>query len=111
MVLRLPVAVAGSDLGFLKEMALCGAGITILPRLSVQRELDDGRLVHILPSYVWPSAGLFLLHRGGPFVAPKIRAFLDYLRTALSPNAPARRRPAGSDRASTAGSPFETRDK
>ncbi len=99
-------------LGGGERLTQCGAGITILPRLSVQRELDDGRLVHILPSYVWPSAGLFLLHRGGPFVAPRIRAFLDYLRTALSPNATSIRCcPTGSDRASTAGSPLETRDK
>jgi len=89
----LPVAVAGSDLGFLKEMALAGAGIAVLPRLSVQRELSDGELVQILPGYHWPGAGLFLIHRGGTFVAPKIRAFVDYVRDALR---------AGSDRSSQA---------
>ncbi len=65
-----------------------------VPRLNVQREVDDGRLVHVLPSYVWPNAGLFLLHRGGAFVAPKIRAFIDYMRTALSPSATTGRRRA-----------------
>lgn len=78
-----PVALAGSDLGFLKEMALAGAGVAILPRLSVQRELDAGELVRVLPGYRWPSAGLFLIHRGGRFVPPKIRGFLDYVRGAL----------------------------
>ena len=83
MELRLPVAVVGSDLGFLREMVLHGAGIAILPRLNVQRELDDGRLVHVLPRWVWPRANFFLLHRGGPFVAPKVRAFIDHMRVAL----------------------------
>jgi DNA-binding transcriptional LysR family regulator len=85
--LRVPVAIAGSDIGFLKEMALHGAGITVLPRLSVQREIDDGRLVHVLPAHVWPSVSLFLLHRGGRFVPPKVRAFLDFMRQSLDPRA------------------------
>jgi DNA-binding transcriptional LysR family regulator len=81
--LLLPVALAGSDLGFLKDMALQGAGITVLPHLQVERELADGRLVHLLTSYVWPSVNLFLLHRGGPFVPPKVRAFVEHVRQAL----------------------------
>ncbi len=78
-----PVALAGSDLGFLKEMALQGAGITVLPRINVQRELDDGRLVHLLPSYAWPQVSLFVIHRGGPFVPPKVRVFVEHLRKSL----------------------------
>lgn len=83
--LRLPVAIAGSDLGFCREMVLAGAGIACLPRLSVQKELDEGRLVHVLPAWEWPSMRLFLLHRGGTFVRPKVRAFLDFMRDALRP--------------------------
>ena len=81
--LRLPVAIVGSDIGFCKQMVLQGAGITCLPRLSVETELADGRLVHVLPGWVWSSMNLFLLHRGGPFVRPKVRAFLDFMRNAL----------------------------
>jgi len=79
----LPVAVAGSELGLLRQLAVAGAGITILPDLGVATELADGRLVHVLRSYVWPSTAVFLVHRGGAFVPPKIRAFLDHLREAL----------------------------
>ncbi|MDF2692595.1 MAG: Transcriptional regulator, LysR family protein [Labilithrix sp.] len=81
--LTLPVAVASSDVGFLKEMVLRGAGITSLPRLSVQDALEDGRLVHVLPSYVWSDVNLYLLYRGGPFVPPKVRVLVDYMRGAL----------------------------
>ena len=42
-----------------------------------------GRLAHILPSYMWPIDTLFVLHRGGAFVAPKVRVFLEHIRAAL----------------------------
>ena len=83
LAVTLPVAMVGSDLGLLKSLALAGAGITSLPRLSVQEALDDGRLVHVLPSWVWPQTNLFLLYRGGHFIPPKVRVFLDYMRSAL----------------------------
>ena len=81
--LTLPVAIVGSDIGFVKELVLSGAGVTVLPRMSVKSALDDGRLVHLLPHWVWPNVNLYLLHRGGQFVAPKIRAFLDFMKGAL----------------------------
>lgn len=83
--LRLPVAIAGSDIGFCKEMVLQGAGITCLPRLSAQREIEEGKLVHLLKGWTWPNMSLYLLHRGGAFVPPKIRVFLDFMRDALRP--------------------------
>jgi DNA-binding transcriptional LysR family regulator len=86
MALRLPVFVASTDIAFTKELVKGGAGVTILPRLSVQRELDEGRLVHLLPGYVAPGVSLFLLHRGGRYLAPKIRVFIDYTRAALAPS-------------------------
>ena len=81
--LTLPVAIAGSDLGLLKALALAGAGVALLPRMGVQSALDEGRLVHILPAWVFPDVNLYLLHRGGRFVPPKLRAFIDYMRSAL----------------------------
>jgi DNA-binding transcriptional LysR family regulator len=81
--LTLPVAISGSDLGLLKALALAGAGIAVLPRMSVQSALDEGQLVHVLPTWVWPDVNIYLLHRGGQFVPPKIRAFIDYMRSAL----------------------------
>ena len=85
MTLQVPVAIAGSDLGLLKELVLSGAGISSLPRINVQRELDEERLVQVLPGYNWPNSGLFLVHRGGTFVPPKVRAFADYMKRALAP--------------------------
>jgi DNA-binding transcriptional LysR family regulator len=84
VALRLPVFIASSDGAFTKELVLGGAGIAILLRLSVQRELDEGRLVHLLTSYIAPGLSLFLIHRGGRFLAPKVRVFVDFVRDALT---------------------------
>jgi DNA-binding transcriptional LysR family regulator len=39
--------------------------------------------VHVLPSYAAPRVNLYLLHRGGRFVPPKVRVFVDFVRAAL----------------------------
>ena len=90
--LRLPVFFASSSISFTKELLVGGAGVAILPRPSVQRELDEGRLVHLFPGYVAPGPSLYLLHRGGRFLAPKVRVFVDFVRTALHADHPTRSR-------------------
>lgn len=79
----LPTAIAASDVGFAKDLVLAGAGVAILPRPSTDSSLDAGTLVHVLPSYVAPPVNLYLLHRGGRFVPPKVRVFVDFVRAAL----------------------------
>ncbi len=79
----LPTAIAASDVGFARELVLAGAGIAILPRPITDASLDAGTLLHVLPSYAAPSANLYLLHRGGRFVPPKVRVFVDFVRAAL----------------------------
>jgi len=79
----LPTAIAASDVGFAKELVLAGAGVAMLPRLSTDAALEAGALVHVLPSYAAPSVNLYLLHRAGRFVPPKVRVFVDFVRAAL----------------------------
>ena len=90
IAVSLAAAVVGPDVGFLKEMALHGAGIAVLPRPNVERELEAGSLVHLLSGYTWPASSLFLLHRGGPFVPPRVQALATFLRSAMG-RAPTRR--------------------
>jgi DNA-binding transcriptional LysR family regulator len=79
----LPVAFASSDIVLVRDLVLEGAGVSLLPRTLVQRFLDDGRLVHLLPGLIAPGANLFLLHRGGRFVPPKVKAFVDFVKKGL----------------------------
>lgn len=75
--------VASHDLLLLREAALGGAGIALLPKPMVARDVADGRLVRVLPDWRAVSGGrVWLLHAGG-VVAPKVRAFHDHLLAAI----------------------------
>ncbi|CAG2147107.1 LysR family transcriptional regulator [Cupriavidus plantarum] len=70
----------------LREAALQGLGIALLPDFSAQEELRAGRLIQVLPN--WRSAGafgnhLFAIRPYSPYVPLAVRAFVDYLRQAL----------------------------
>lgn len=78
VTVNLPVAMCSTDVVLVRELVVEGAGLSILPRMLVQRHIDDGRLVHLLPDVVAPGPNLYLLHRGGRFVPPKVRAFIDF---------------------------------
>jgi len=76
-------AMSSADIVMVRDVALEGVGLSILPRALVQRYLDDGRLVHLLPGVVGPVSNLYMLRRGGRFVPPKVRAFVDLVKTGL----------------------------
>lgn len=82
--ITLPLAIAGNDVDFVKELTLHGSGIAMLPRASVRRELEEGLLVRVLHRHVWPSQGLFLIYRAVPYTPLKVRAFVDFLRQRLA---------------------------
>jgi DNA-binding transcriptional LysR family regulator len=83
VVVRLPVALASTDIVLVRDMVVEGAGVSILPRILVQRYVEDGRLLHLLPGLVAPGLDLYLLHRAGRLVSPKIRAFIDFVKRGL----------------------------
>ncbi|HEX4355468.1 MAG TPA: LysR family transcriptional regulator [Polyangiales bacterium] len=92
--IRVRAAIAVTDLGFAKGLVIAGAGIGLLPRFIMERELDEGRVVHLLRAHVVRGAALYLMHRGGRFLPSKVRAFRDFLlrECRLSRALPRRRR-------------------
>lgn len=70
----------------LREAALKGLGIALLPDFSAQAELLSGKLVKVLPN--WRSAGafgnhLFAIRPYSPYVPLSVKVFVDYLRQQL----------------------------
>lgn len=67
------------DMAALREAALGSVGIVQLPTMMVWRDIDAGRLVHVLPEWR-PRAGIihavFPSRRG---LLPSVRALLDFL--------------------------------
>ncbi|WP_265653993.1 LysR family transcriptional regulator [Verminephrobacter aporrectodeae] len=74
-----------------RELALAGMGVALLPRYAVAADLKNGRLHRVLPEYrVEGSTGnaLFILHMPGRYQSPKIRAFIEFLRSHWLPTPP-----------------------
>lgn len=82
------VAVAGNLLApggeVLLQGARAGLGITILGRWMVQRELDSGELLPLLPQwqadvYEDRGGGIYLLYKDERYQRPALRALIDFL--------------------------------
>jgi DNA-binding transcriptional LysR family regulator len=87
---RTSVAVRGSfsanNSEALREAALSGLGVALLPDFSAQSGLDGGKLVEVLPN--WRPVGafgdrLYALRPYSPHVPRAVQAFVDHLRAAL----------------------------
>ena len=71
----------------LREAALTGLGIALLPDFSAQAALQQGKLVQVLPS--WQPVGafaeqLYAIRPYSPHVPRAVTAFVDYLRKSFT---------------------------
>jgi DNA-binding transcriptional LysR family regulator len=84
----------------MRDMAIAGLGVAILPLFIAAAPLADGRLVRLLPAV--PTAPLPIAAVWPPAkpLAPKVRAFVDHLASAFGP-LPPWRAPAANGRAAT----------
>lgn len=68
-----------------KNLALQGLGVALLPRFAVYEDLDSGALVEVLPQHIpqgYLGTGLYALYPSSRYPAPKLRAFLDFIKGA-----------------------------
>jgi DNA-binding transcriptional LysR family regulator len=69
-----------SDATVLREAAVAGLGLTVLPRCMVAPELAAGRLVSVLDRYPrHGEIGVYAVHPHRRHVPPKVRAVVDFL--------------------------------
>jgi len=78
---------AANNSEVLREMALSGAGVALLPDFSANQELERGRLVRLLPN--WRSVGSFggQVYAMRPYSAQvplSVRALVEYLRESMA---------------------------
>ena len=86
--LTLEAAMQVNSVNGQKQLLLNHAGITLLPRWAVTDELKNGSLVQVLTQYrlspkdhLTATYGIYLNRQ---LIAPKIRVFLDFIKTAIS---------------------------
>ena len=78
---------AANNSEVLREAALTGLGIALLPDFSAQASLQQGKLVEVLPD--WQAVGafaeqLYAIRPYSPHVPRAVTAFVDYLRESLA---------------------------
>ncbi|WP_294222065.1 LysR family transcriptional regulator [uncultured Shimia sp.] len=79
--LSVPIApiVRCNDAQTEKALAVAGRGITRLPHLSCQAELEAGSLVTVLSDFAPPPSGVHAIYASKDNLAPKTRAMIDFL--------------------------------
>ena len=66
-----------------REAILAGMGIAFLPKIFLAEDLAAKRLVSILPSFVTERLPLYIMFPRGHYVLAKVKAFVDYMTTAI----------------------------
>jgi DNA-binding transcriptional LysR family regulator len=68
---------------FLREMALSGTGLTLLPVQNADADVRAGRLQRVLPRYRVEGGGLYLLWPSRTLVPPRVVAVRELLAEEL----------------------------
>jgi DNA-binding transcriptional LysR family regulator len=67
------------DSGSIRQAVLCGAGIAYLLHVTVAQDLDEGRLVELVPQLRLPTMPVFVVHAFGRQLPLRARLFVDSL--------------------------------
>ncbi|MDH1632928.1 LysR family transcriptional regulator, partial [Pseudomonas mosselii] len=65
----------------LRAAAIGGLGIASFDRFIVHDALQDGRLVSLLEDWTLPARNLYAVYPQSRYLAPKVRALVDYVQT------------------------------
>ncbi|WP_282170066.1 LysR family transcriptional regulator [Ruegeria atlantica] len=69
----------GNSTDVVFRAALAGIGIARLPSYIANRKFESGELIHVMPKYAPPSTDIVVMFAERRNLAPKTRAFVDYL--------------------------------
>jgi len=67
----------------MKKLVEVGLGVSIIPEMSIKRELEEGTLVILQMGDVQFERRLGLVYRKGQFFSPSVSAFLEILRKTM----------------------------
>lgn len=81
---RVDAAITVNDSVAAKQLALAGAGITMLQAYAVKDEVDSGALVPLLTDYRSPSIPAYVIYSERKNLSPKIRVMVDFLSQCFS---------------------------
>ncbi len=81
--IRIPVRgrLAVNHMQAIRDAAVAGLGIALLPLVVCRSDIKDGLLQIVLDGVVAPSVPIYITYPSGKFLAPAVRAFVDYIRS------------------------------
>lgn len=77
--IRMQSKLAGTNGTFLRDAALQGEGVLIVPSFIVYNELRRGTLIKLLPDYTWERLALYAVYPPTRHLSRRIRTFVDFL--------------------------------
>ncbi|RDS86138.1 LysR family transcriptional regulator [Dyella psychrodurans] len=66
-----------------RAAVLAGGGLAVLPDFSIAQDVEEGRLVRVLPKWKLPGGGIFAVYPMAKFRPQKIRVFVDALKAEI----------------------------
>ncbi|MBS2031200.1 MAG: LysR family transcriptional regulator [Deltaproteobacteria bacterium] len=66
-----------SDIALLRDAAIRGLGIALLPTMTVHSQLERGELLQVLPGVIGAESRVVIAYPEREFVPPAVRAFVD----------------------------------
>ncbi|USH03250.1 LysR family transcriptional regulator [Grimontia kaedaensis] len=67
-----------SELRMVRAAAKDGLGIALIPDILVQKDIDEGELIQILPNWTTEPRDIFLMYHDKTHHPAKLRAFIDF---------------------------------
>ena len=90
--LRLAGTLVANSGEVLRQAAIDGQGVALLPEWQAGADLAAGTLLRLLPDYrAYPEGfaeAVYAVHPRGPFVPAKVTAFVDFLRETIAVPSP-----------------------
>jgi DNA-binding transcriptional LysR family regulator len=74
------------DPAITQQLAVSGAGVAILSQAAVRRDVEQGRLIRILPDWEPEPVELHALYSARLSSSPKVRAFVQFLKDRFTGN-------------------------
>lgn len=71
-------AMAANSPQAVREMAIAGGGIAMVPDFIVEDAIETGQLTPVLPNYTTLEFGLYAIYPHRKYIAKKVRCFLDF---------------------------------
>jgi len=77
---RVDCRVSVPDPAISQQLAVSGAGVTIFSQAAARHDVEQGRLVRVLPDWEPEPVELYVLYASRLSLSPKVRAFVQFLK-------------------------------